>query len=69
MPAAGPQPRSRSRHLLWIAVAVILVAAVIYFVFFTRTPDQGTRGPDALQPAQSTTEAPAAGTASPTPSQ
>ncbi|MEX6509096.1 hypothetical protein [Jiella sp. M17.18] len=62
MPAAGPEPRSRSRHLLWIVVGVIVVAAVVYFVFFTRTPDPGTQNPNALQPAQSDTTVPTAGT-------
>ncbi|WAP68710.1 hypothetical protein [Jiella pelagia] len=48
-PSRGPKARSRSRHTLWIAAAVILIAAIAYFALFTRTPDEGTRVDDPSQ--------------------
>ena len=39
----GPPRPNRRHHTLWIALTVIVVAAIAYFLFFTATPDEGTR--------------------------
>ncbi|MCQ0987334.1 hypothetical protein [Jiella marina] len=49
-PSRGPEARSRGRHALWVTVAVVVLAAIAYFIFFTGTPDEGTR-PDPPEPA------------------
>jgi hypothetical protein len=36
-------PRPRRSHAIWIAVASIVLALIVYFLFFTATPDDATR--------------------------
>ncbi|UIJ73540.1 hypothetical protein [Aurantimonas sp. HBX-1] len=36
-------PPSRRNHKVWIAVTSIVLAIVVYFVFFTSTPEEATR--------------------------
>ncbi len=68
-------PKSGKRSSLWIALAVFVVAGIIYFLFFTRTPDESTRTDVPLEPsAQSETPEPAPNAApasdkTPTPAQ
>ena len=40
---SGPLRPNRRHHTLWIALTIIVVAAIAYFLFFTATPDEGTR--------------------------
>lgn len=43
-------PRRRN-HSIWIAVASILLAIIVYFAFFTTTPEEATHSGDAIQPS------------------
>ncbi|MEH6720567.1 MAG: hypothetical protein V7704_16925 [Aurantimonas endophytica] len=49
-------PPRRRNHSIWIAVASIVLALVVYFVFFTTTPDEATRTADDVQPSAASEE-------------
>ena len=68
-------PKSSKRNYLVIGLAVFVVALVIYFLFFTQTPDEGTRTNAPLKPAgqsvapEQAPNAPASPSGDPTPAQ
>ncbi len=52
MPHASDRSGTNSRrHMIWIAIAVVGLAFLVYFFFFTATPDRATLTEDELSPA------------------
>ena len=48
---SDPSAPPRRNHTLWIAAASIVLALVVYFVFFTTTPDDATLTGADIQPS------------------
>ena len=52
MPHASDRSATNSRrHMIWIAIAVVALAFLVYFFFFTATPDRAILTEDELSPA------------------
>ncbi|NDV85167.1 hypothetical protein GTW51_00455 [Aurantimonas aggregata] len=48
---SDPSKPPRRNHTIWIAAASIVLALVVYFVFFTTTPEDATRLGDEISPS------------------
>ncbi|MEC5291741.1 hypothetical protein VSX64_13590 [Aurantimonas sp. C2-6-R+9] len=57
MPHTSDRSGTNSRrHMIWIAIAVAALAFLVYFFFFTATPDRAILTEDELSPAPAAEE-------------
>ncbi|MEF2550585.1 hypothetical protein VQ042_04300 [Aurantimonas sp. A2-1-M11] len=56
-----PQRPSQRNHTLWIVLTVLVVAGIVYFLFFTATPEDSTRDAVGDVPSEASEAPPPAG--------